>query len=227
MRRLQRERERWKAAWRAGAHAWKTRVRRRRLTLREALAHSRGEDGYIIAAIAIVAVVAAGVSAYAAYEQGQTAEATAKYNAKIAEQQAQSSQQIAHAQAQQQREQSRRLMAANRAGIGASGISDVGSPLLLQADNATQAELNAQMTEYGGTLRAQGFRSEIPLLKYQGRRAAEAGMLGAGSTLLSGVASAGAGAYGGYQKQQYYQRGGTPGRITAGGNMSDFGYGYP
>jgi hypothetical protein len=208
-------------AWRAGRHAWVTRPRRPRLTLRQALAHARGEDGYIIAAVAVIAVVAAAASAYAVYEQGETQKATAKYNAKIAEQQAVSAQQVAKAQADQQRQQSRRLMAANRAATGASGISDVGSPLLLEADNVTQAELNARMTEYGGLLRQQGYQSEIPLLKFQARRAGEAGTIGAGATLLSGVASAGAGAYGGYQGQQAQT---VNLRRTAGTNQSDYGY---
>lgn len=213
--------ERLRHAWRAGKAAWATRQRRPRLTLRQALAHARGEDGYIIATIAVVTVLAAAASAYATYEQGETQKAAAKYNAKIAEQQATSAQQVANAQADQQRQQSRRLMAANRAATGASGISDVGSPLLLEADNVTQAELNARMTEYGGLLRQQGYQSEIPLLKFQARRAGEAGTIGAGATLLSGVASAGAGAYGGYQQQQNPQ---VNLRRTAGTNQSDYGY---
>lgn len=161
-----------------------------------------GQEGYIVATIAIVTVLAAAASAYATYEQGQTAKKTADYNAKIAAQQAESAQQVARAQANQQREQYRRQIAANRAATGAAGVStDVGSPLLVEADNVVQAELNARMTEYGGQIRAQGFRSEIPLLKFQGQRAAQAGMLGAGTTLLSGVASAGVGYYGAQQHQ--------------------------
>lgn len=197
-------RRRWAAlqhAARVARVVWQAERAKPRLSVTQAAWRAlTGQDGYIVATIAIVTVLAAAASAYAQYEQGQAQQQAARYNAKIAEQQAQSAAQMAKAQADQQREQYRRQIATNRAATGAAGVSDVGSPLLLEADNATQAELNARMTEYGGQIRAQGFRSEIPLLRFQGRQAAAAGTIGAGATLLSGVASAGVGYYGATQR---------------------------
>lgn len=167
----------------------------------------QADDGHLVPAIAggvdggasiigIVTAVAAaagtGIAAYSSYAQGQAADKSAKYNAKLAEQQAVTAQQSANAQAAAQRTQYRHILASNEAATGASGVAvDVGSPLLVMADNAAQAELNARMTEWGGQARAQGIRSEIPLLRIQGQRAAQAGMFGAGRTLLSGAVDLG------------------------------------
>jgi hypothetical protein len=177
-----------------------------------------------IAIIGVAAAVAgAGVAAYSSYQQGeaQAQQATyqrkvAAYNAVIAERQATSAQQLASAEADQKREQYRRIMAANEAAYGGAGVAgDVGSPLLLMADDAAQAELNARMVEYGGTLRAQGYKSEIPLLegqqelyRRQATYAKQAGALGATASLLSGASSA-AGAWGRFSTPRV-SGGGTP-----------------
>ena len=165
------------------------------------------EDGHLVPAIsggvdggagvigiisAVVAAAGTAVSAYSAYQQGQAADKAAKYNARVAEQQAATAVQAANAQAAAQRTQYRRILASNEAATGASGVAvDVGSPLLVMADQAAQAELNARMTEWGGQARAQGIRSEIPLLRIQGQRAAAAGTYGASRTLLSGAVDLG------------------------------------
>lgn len=148
--------------------------------------------------VAVAAVAAAGVAAYSQYQQGQAQNAAQKYNAKVAENQALAARQQAEFAANQQRERSRRLIANERALYGTAGVDvSAGSPLLVVADSAKQAELDAQATLAGGAARSSGFEAQGTLDRFMGRQAVQAGNLGAGATLLSGAAS-GASAYARY-----------------------------
>lgn len=148
---------------------------------------------------AVIALIGIAVSTYAAYEQAETQQKFAKYNAKVAENQAAGERMRAQVAADQQREAHRRLIANQRATYGVSGVDVAsGSPLLVIADSAKQAELDAQIILAGGEARGIGFETQAGLSRFQGRQAATAGYVNAGSTLLSGVASTGA-SYARYQ----------------------------
>ena len=114
----------------------------------------------------------------------------AKYNAKVAENQATAARNAAAIREQQHREQVRRLAAGQRAGYGGAGVTGEGSPLLVMADTLEQAELDAQRIRYGGEVSATGLQSQARLQRFQGDQYARAGALGAGTTLLSGAATA-------------------------------------
>ena len=140
---------------------------------------------------AVIALIGIAVSTYAQYEQGQTTEKFAKYNAKVAENQAAGERMRAAVAAGQQREAHRRVIANQRAQYGASGVDVAsGSPLLVIADSAKQAELDAQIILSGGEARAGGFQAQAALDRFQGRAASTAGYFNAGSTLLSGSSRA-------------------------------------
>lgn len=164
-----------------------------------ALAHPiRG--GYEIGAVGLITiaatVISTAVGVYSAYSQGQAQQKAAKYNAKVAQNQAEMARNAAAVREQQHRENVRRLSATQRANAGMSGVTTEGSPLLVMADTLEQAELDAQRIRYGGEVSATGFESQARLSRFQGDQASRAGMIGAGSTLLSGAASA-ARVYGG------------------------------
>ena len=156
---------------------------------------------------AVVALIGVAVSTYAAYEQAETQQKFAKYNAKVAENQAAGERMRAGVAANQQREAHRRLIANQRAQYGVSGVDVAsGSPLLVIADSAKQAELDAQIILAGGEARGIGFEAQAGLSRFQGRQAAAAGYANAGSTLLSGTGSV---------LTRYYKRtGGDGGTIT-------------
>lgn len=142
---------------------------------------------------AVIALIGVAASTYAAYEQAETQEKYAKYNAKVAENQAAGERMRAGVAAEQQRELHRRVIANQRAQYGTSGVDVAsGSPLLVIADSARQAELDAQIILAGGEGRAIGFQSQANLDRFQGRAAMKAGYVNAGSTLLSGAAGIGA-----------------------------------
>lgn len=140
---------------------------------------------------AAVMLVLAAVAAYAAYEQGQQAQEVQKYNAKVQENRAIEETQRAAFDAQRSREQSRRILANQRAVYGSSGVDvAAGSPLLVMADSAKQAELDAQVILSGGQARASDAWARANIARYQGKAAAQAGTINAGTTLLSGATRA-------------------------------------
>ncbi len=145
--------------------------------------------GGVVAAIA-VAVVAALGSAYAAYSQGQAQSQAARYNAKVAGNQAINAQNAAAVESQIRREHYKHQMASQRAAIGASGIqADEGSPLLVQVDSAEQASLDLARVKYAGDVQASNYGAEQNLQKYYAKQATRSGYIGAGTALLQGVSA--------------------------------------
>jgi hypothetical protein len=162
--------------------------------------------GYGLETLAIIgaaaAVAGAGVSAYASYEQGQAQRKAYKYNAAVTRNQAEIAQQQAAHAARQQRERDRRIQARARAIQGISGVEvGEGSSLLVDIDNARQAELNAQAAKYEAEARRRNMLAGAELGEYQGGVAAQQATIGAGATLLSGLGSAASG-YGSFRQRQ-------------------------
>jgi len=152
--------------------------------------------GGAVAAI-IVSVVAALASAYAAYSASQAQAAAADFQGKIASRQADAAAQQGKIAEENQREQDRRVMAAQRARIGATGAQeDVGAPLLAEMESASNAELNARRINWATTTRVQGFQAEKVGQAFAASSYRRQGYVQAGAALLTGAARA-YGAYGG------------------------------
>lgn len=154
----------------------------------------------IAAAVAAVATVAAAAaSAYSQAQAGRAASKAATYQSRIAENQAKAARDAAAVAEQQSRARTDRIKALARARAEASGVmSGEGSPLLIQLENARQAELEAQLVRYSGEVQGGFYESESKMSTFRGRVARRGANTGAGATLLSGVASGasiGAGAY--------------------------------
>jgi hypothetical protein len=158
----------------------------------------------------IIAAIGVAVSATAAVQAGQQQEQAARFNRKAAENAALAAQQAAQANAAQRQDQLRRVLASQRANIAASGVSEEGSPLLVEIDSAKQAELQRLTILHQGQQTALGFETRGAYAKLAGRQAAEASYTQAGTSLLSGV-SAGLNTY-----QQYRTR--TPPPTTTAGS---------
>ena len=149
------------------------------------------------AVIAIVGVVAAAASAYAAYSASEAQAQSMRYQQKVAKNQAQQAAQAAQIARENARAEHQRVLASQRARLGASGvISSEGSPLLVQMESAEQAALDEARITYAGQVQATGYRSQEILLGFEAQKTREIGAIGAGASLLGGVSSAGAGYYG-------------------------------
>ena len=145
-----------------------------------------------MAVIGVVAVVAGtGIAAYGQYQAGQSQKAMADYNAKLARNEAIARDQATAAETERMRSEKKRMISAQRAAAGKTGamISE-GTPLLVMAEDAGLMELDILNMKRTGAMQAQASRSEATLSKYEGKQAARAGMIGAGSTLLSGFGTA-------------------------------------
>lgn len=107
------------------------------------------------------------------YQQGKAQAAAADFNARTAEQEAASKESLI-------RTQSARQMGTTRSQIGKSGATSAGTPLLVLAESAANAEIDALNAQYTGQRQAALYRAGGANAKAQGRAMA-------GTTLLSGA----------------------------------------
>lgn len=165
-------------------------------------------------------VIGAGVAAYSAYQSGQAQSANAKYqsavalrnaelnkqNADFARQNAAYAEQQGAARERDAARRARAVIGATEAAAAGNGL-DVGqgSPLDLREGNARIGTENIQAANENGRRTAEGFRRQAFSFENQagsntlqaqgynvaGNAAAEAGYIGAGSALVSGLATAG------------------------------------
>jgi hypothetical protein len=145
-----------------------------------------------MAFIAAGAIVVAGVAltAYGQYEAGQSAKATANYNAKLAENEAIAKEQQARVESQQMQKNKERLLASQRAGFAKGGaVITEGTPLLLMAEQAGTAELDILNQQRNRAMEATSLRSEATISKFSGKQAARAGNIGAAGTVIGGAGS--------------------------------------
>lgn len=143
------------------------------------------------------AVISALATAYATYSASQAQAAAQDYQAKVARNQQQQARDAAAIAAQNAEARMKRVLAAQRAAIGASGVmSTEGSPLLVQLDSAEEAAFDLAKIRYSGEVRATGYRAEEILQRWQAGATRRAGYIGAGASLLGGAASA----YGAYSR---------------------------
>lgn len=112
------------------------------------------------------------IGALGAIGQGRAASDAANYNARLAEMEAASKERA-------QRDASQRQLSGIRASIGKSGATSAGTPLLVLADSAANAEIDALNTRYGGALQSSIYRAG-------GADARRAGTIRAGASLLTG-----------------------------------------
>lgn len=133
-------------------------------------------------------------SANAAAAQAKGQQAMAEYNAKVQEREADAIEQATLYKQRKQTEEATRIASSQLAAMGASGaVSTTGTPLLIQAKQAAESELDNLLIGYEGQIGAGKARSQGQLDLMQagiygtsGSNARTAGMIGAGTTLLTG-----------------------------------------
>lgn len=150
-------------------------------------------------------IAAAGISAYGMYQQGQSQKALGEYNAKVSENNAIVQQQAAEDARRRgdiaedaQRRQTRQMLAAQRAAIGAQGgvLTDQSTEAIL-ADTAQFGELdaltvrnNAAREAWGLEVGANNTLAQAEASRFQGQAASRAASLSAVGTLIGGVSNA-------------------------------------
>ncbi len=158
----------------------------------------------IAAASMATAAVGAGISAYGAYQQGQAQAAAANYQAQVARNNAIIAKQNADAataagenQAEQSLMKTGMTVGAARAAAAANGLDpNSGSPLSLQTDtaktgavNALTIRNNAAWQAYGDQVQGMSQTAQAGLDQAQSGWDAQAGGMGAATSLLSGASA--------------------------------------
>ena len=133
-----------------------------------------------------LSAVAGGVSAYSSYQQGQTADAVGRYNARLTENAATQADLEAREEIRRMRVRNRELLAQRRAQVGASGIVGfAGSPLAVLGDMAGRLELDALEQARQSESNMRRARDEASMQRKEGSLARKGAVLGAAGTLLS------------------------------------------
>lgn len=144
------------------------------------------------AAIPMVIMAGAAISAMGAIAQGNAAKSAANYNAQINERDAVVALDQSRQDAYRVRLQGQQAQGSLLAGYGAAGVStDEGSPLDVLRMSAANAKLDEETVRYKGRLKATGYYSEAALNRYSGETAQTQSRYRAASELLTGIGRAG------------------------------------
>ena len=136
--------------------------------------------------MAWVALAAAAVSALGAMKQGQDEKAAANYNAAQAKADADANTAAAKVQAQRIRQQGAQQASQATSAFGASGVeTDSGTALRVTSGIAGDAEQDAYTTILNGVNSSNRMRTQAQADVSSGKKAEQAGMMNAGSSLLS------------------------------------------
>ena len=139
------------------------------------------------------AAIVAAVGVVSSLSQAQQQKSAAKYNEKLAENQAVGARQEAAAAANRQQRQSAKTIGTMQASYAASGVSTEGSPLEVLEESARNAELDRLTILWNGESRAQGYQNTAELERSRGKNAMASGYLSAAGSAMKGFAMSGGG----------------------------------
>lgn len=144
--------------------------------------------GLLIASIATTAV-AGGVSAYAAYDQGQYQKAVGEYNARVNQNEAQKVLNKSRIVESEERQKASELRSRQRAVLASRGADvNSGSALSMQEDTTLIGEMNVMRVRQNAEDRADALNQRADLDLSNGENAADQGTMGA---VAAGLKTAG------------------------------------
>lgn len=108
-----------------------------------------------------------------------------RYNASIAESNAQNAQITGQTNAYLEQQKGNRKIGAIQAAYGATGVKDSGTPLSVLADQAMQNHLATTMDKYNAATKAYNYRSKAKNERMAGNTALTTGVLKGASTLAN------------------------------------------
>ncbi|MGF1593838.1 MAG: hypothetical protein ACFCUW_11195 [Kiloniellaceae bacterium] len=135
------------------------------------------------------------LSAAGSLAAGRADARAAEFNAAMAQQQAVRERDIARREAEDHRRRHSRLLATARARRAGSGVTSEGSPLMVDEAGAAEIELGAQDILAGGAAAAQRHRQSAAFHRARAGNARNAGLLRAGTTLLTAANRGGSGGF--------------------------------
>lgn len=149
----------------------------------------------LLIASTVGSLLGTGVSVYGQRQAASAADATAKYNAKLQTQQAMQTGLVAAENARRKTRENARIIGAQRAAIGASGLSMEGTPLAVLGETAMTLQRDILDIGFDAANQSRQLQAAAKLSLYEGKSQSSALKLGSLATGLSGVSSAAMGLF--------------------------------
>jgi purine-nucleoside phosphorylase len=140
----------------------------------------------VIYAMSAAAAVSAAASVYSGYQQSQAN----KYNAEVAQQNAEQARLDGMAAADQQRRDNQRKFGASQAAYGASGVDMEGSPLSVMDDQFNEGTLSVLMQQHNAETKQNYYRNQSTGSQFAASQALAGGFVQGGAALIGGGAKA-------------------------------------
>ena len=132
-------------------------------------------------------VISTAVSAVGAISQGAAAGKQAKYQAQVAQNQAERARQMGALQASQQRKKNKALEASQRSLLASRGAdASTGSALLVGGALGAENELNARLLENNAAAEQTSLQAEAQLQQMRAKNARTSSYFRAGTALMKG-----------------------------------------
>lgn len=135
----------------------------------------------------VLTVVGTAVSAYGTYQSMSQQSDMSKYNAQVAESQAEQVKRETTERIKRQRDENDRFKKKQRAAYAKAGITGTGTPLAVMSQTASDLELAALDTAYEGQSRSQALMQKAAINDYQSKSFKRAAPLAVGTTILGGA----------------------------------------
>jgi len=139
--------------------------------------------GVALAATAI----GTGIKVFGGIQESKQIKATAEFNARQKENEAITVEGERSENNRRTRVRNRRLLGAQRAKIGAAGVTEEGSPLELMAATAGELELEVLDLNREAESRKIRLRNEAGIIRFEGKKQAKAAKIGAIGSGIAGV----------------------------------------
>ena len=132
------------------------------------------------------------MSAYSSIQEGKSAEEQAKYNARMAEIQADDARARGAVEANKVRQDTKRAIATQQTQLAANGVDTAsGSSLTLMSDTARAGEIDAKTAEVNAMREAFGYQSQAESYRFSGKAAKQNAYGSAVGSLLTGAGNIG------------------------------------
>lgn len=143
-----------------------------------------------IAVTAVASIAGTTVSVIGQRNAATAAENTAKYNAKIQNQQAAQVTTVAAENARRKTRENARIIGAQRAAIGASGLAMAGTPLAVLGETSMMLQRDILDIGFDAANQSRNLQAAAKMSIYEGKTQASALRTSAVATGFSGVSSA-------------------------------------
>jgi hypothetical protein len=138
-----------------------------------------------------IAAVGTGLSAYGKFQEGKTAKKVSEFNAAEQRQEATRVEMESRREATRKQERNKRTLATIRARFAKSGLEFTGSPAEVLAEKSVLLNMELEDARRGEAAATTRLERKAGLTEVFGKKQYEAGIIGAGTDILGGVAQMG------------------------------------